>query len=575
MFLTILSKSYGSQALASVPRWRTDHRVQLWAGCVLLLLCVWGGLAVAVFDTVQNTRERQRARATATANGFAEYFRLHLMQVDRMLQNLRETYAQTGTLPEHQLLLAGLHDKGSVVINVAVAGADGVIDAGAQPAAGPVDVSDREYFQALQRDPRDRLYVGPPVFGRMSKQLAIPMARPILDASGQFRGVIFAAVDPLLLQRYFQSVDAFANGGAISLIQVHAARVLARFTGSTLSGGQSLEGAENWDSIATRASGTFEARSVIDGKARIFGFSRVGDFPVAVLASAEISDRPVLTAPSFLAAIVLGLVCTASLVFLTRLLSRRAREQQRVIARLQESRAREAEANRMKSGFLASVSHELRTPLNAILGFSELIRDHGCDAQVRQYADLIHNSGNHLHSLVNTLLDLAKIEAGRMELHRETLDVGALVRTLVDTHRVAAEKKGLQMILEMTLPRGTRVQADTDRMKLTQIMNNVLHNAVKFTAKGSVRTVVGVVGATLVVRVTDTGCGIAAHHLPHVFERFRRAHDEIGELEGTGLGLPLTRELLTLLGGTIALQSWLGAGTTVEIRLPGVQIVEE
>ncbi|MDE2606341.1 MAG: hypothetical protein KGL68_10530 [Burkholderiales bacterium] len=574
MFLTISRKSYGAQALVRVPRWRADYRVQLWAGCVVLLLCLWGGLVHAVLNNASEARAQRREKALATANGFAEYFRLHLMQVDRVLLNLREIYAQTGRLPDRSLILADMGDRESVVINVAVAGEDGVIKASALPEAGPISIADREHFQALRRDPRDRIYVGPPVVGRMTRQLAIPVARPVLDAGGRFRGVIFASIDPTLLQRYFQSVDAFADGGAISLVQVDPPRILARFTHGHLSGGQSLEGAANWASIASGASGTFEARSVIDGKARIFGFSRVGGSPVAVLASTEFSDWPVLTNPGYLAAVLLGLLCTASLVFLTRLLSRRTLEQQRVIARLQESRAREAEASRLKSGFLASVSHELRTPLHAIVGFSELIRDHSGDPQASQYASLIHSSGVHLHSLVNTLLDLAKIEAGRMELHLETVDVGELIETLVETHRVAAQKKGLSMALQLSLPPDARLEAETDRTKLTQILNNVLHNAVKFTSEGAVRVAVSVVGTTLVLRVNDTGSGIAPHHLPHVFEQFRRAHDEFSEQEGTGLGLPLSRQLLALLGGTIAIQSWVGKGTTVEVRLPGIRILE-
>ncbi|HEY0825129.1 MAG TPA: ATP-binding protein, partial [Ramlibacter sp.] len=558
-------------------RWYGDYRVQLWAGCALLLSGLWGVLVVAVLDVSRDAREQRRAAVYATATGFSEYVRLHLLQVDRQLLGLREAYRQTGRVPANELLSAEFRDMAPILVQVAVAAPDGEVVASSLPLRPGVSIADREHFREFLRDPADRLHVSSPVLGRVSNRVSIQLVRPLLQRDGAFGGVIVASIDPERLRQYFVALDAFSHSGAVSLVRMNDGRIFARFTRDGITWGQSIAGAPNWSQVLSRPDGTFEGRSAVDGSARIFGYRRAGGYPITVIASSEYTLWPGLADARSALAVAVAIVCTISLVLLTRLLVRRADEQQRVIARLQESRAREMEANRLKSSFLASVSHELRTPLNAILGFSELIRDHGEAeaAQTRQYADLIHRSGTHLHSLVNTLLDLAKIEAGRMEVQREPVDLGQLLGTLVDTHRVAAQKKGVRMEFLLVLPAGMRAEADTDTTKLTQIMNNVLHNAVKFTDQGSVRVSATVADGQLAARVVDTGCGIAADQLAHVFERFRRADGEFNGQEGTGLGLPLSRELATLLGGSIAIQSWRGKGTTVEVRLPDVRLVEQ
>ena len=243
---------------------------------------------------------------------------------------------------------------------------------------------------------------------------------------------------------------------------------------------------------------------------------------------------------------------------------------------LGRARASAEQANLTKSRFLANMSHELRTPLNAINGFSEVIADlHlGREAldRYREYARDIHVSGQHLLELINGVLDLSKVEAGRMELREETVDLGATVHAAMKMVEAQAEEKQISLNL-LTPPDPLLLRADSQ--KLLQCFLNVLSNGVKFTPPG------GRVAATVspsalgpVVVVTDTGIGIAPADMAKVFEPFAQIDSDLArDNAGTGLGMPLTRSLIELHGGAITLESTKGAGTTITMRLPRHRLV--
>jgi signal transduction histidine kinase len=231
------------------------------------------------------------------------------------------------------------------------------------------------------------------------------------------------------------------------------------------------------------------------------------------------------------------------------------------------------ESNRVKSEFLANVTHELRTPLTSIIGFAELLREApGGEQQGRtiRYAENILISGRILLEIINDLLDLAKIEAGKVELKLESLRVEELCSTLLDFMRPQADKKGLRLTLEA----GTELPiVITDRGKLRQVLFNLLSNAIKFTPEGgSVTTrIARERDGMLRLEVADTGPGIAAEHQAIIFEKFRQIDSSTTrEHPGTGLGLAIARELTTLLGGRIGVTGETGAGSTFWVELPMV-----
>ncbi len=225
------------------------------------------------------------------------------------------------------------------------------------------------------------------------------------------------------------------------------------------------------------------------------------------------------------------------------------------------------ESNRLKSEFLSTMSHELRTPLNSIIGFSEvLLSAENLTEKQHRYSGNIMTSGQRLLALINDVLELAKLEAGKMRLHPESLNPAAAAEHAAAMFRPQAEKKNidLKVIADSNSP-----QVRQDAGKLHQILTNLLSNAVKFTPEGGRVTLKAACdGNDLVFTVTDTGVGIDPEEQDLIFEKFRQAANPMTrEQGGTGLGLSIVRELAKLLRGDVTLHSELGRGSTFTVRL--------
>lgn len=247
---------------------------------------------------------------------------------------------------------------------------------------------------------------------------------------------------------------------------------------------------------------------------------------------------------------------------------------------LQARKSAEA-ANQAKSAFLANMSHELRTPLNAILGFAQLMeRDSNIPPTHQESLSIISRSGEHLLSLINDVLEMSKIEAGRTTLHEQNFDLHRLLDDLEDMFRLRAEEKGLQLIVDRTpdVPQFIR----TDESKLRQVLINLLGNAVKFTYEGGISLRVRLNGQQssqlpnhqttqttthLHFEVTDTGLGIPSNELERLFEAFVQTSSGEQLQEGTGLGLPISRQFVRLMGGDITVSSQDGHGSTFAFNI--------
>ena len=260
---------------------------------------------------------------------------------------------------------------------------------------------------------------------------------------------------------------------------------------------------------------------------------------------------------------------------LERMVGERTQSLSEKVVELEHARAEAVEANTAKSRFLAAMSHELRTPLNAILGFSEIIqRDmygSAIDKRYEEYAGFIHQSGSHLLSLIGDILDLSKIEAGKMELHCVPFRVADVVEEACQLSgaRTAVGGRHISLDIEHDLP-----MLDADRRATTQMVLNLLSNAMKFTPpEGTIEvSAFCSIDGGISIRVRDSGTGIAKADIAKVLADYGQAtNPEVRKHAGTGLGLPIVSALMALHGGSLELERELGQGTSVSLNFPAAR----
>jgi cell cycle sensor histidine kinase DivJ len=257
----------------------------------------------------------------------------------------------------------------------------------------------------------------------------------------------------------------------------------------------------------------------------------------------------------------------AQIVAVTRDISERKAQERALI----EARDEAMSASRAKSAFLANMSHELRTPLNAIIGFSELMEREIFGSignpRYQEYARMIHDSGGHLLELINGVLDMSKIEAGKFELYEEIFELDDVTAASLRFVHLAAERGGVALKSDIA-PGVRRIFADKRAVK--QILVNLLSNGVKFTPRGGqVSVSAGLIEKGIEILVRDTGTGISKTDLEKLGKPFEQAQSSaMHGKEGTGLGLALVKSLAAMHGGEALLESALGVGTTVRVRLP-------
>ena len=236
-------------------------------------------------------------------------------------------------------------------------------------------------------------------------------------------------------------------------------------------------------------------------------------------------------------------------------------------------------ASRSKSEFLANMSHELRTPLNAIIGFSEIMQSEMFgslgNAKYKDYAADINQSGKHLHAVINDILDLSKVEAGKLDLHEETVDLKTTIEGSMKVVKGRADHRHIAMSIRIAenLP-----QLYADARKVKQILINLLSNAIKFTPDGGQVTLSAGRDRDqgLEIAVADDGIGMASEDIAKAFKAFGQVDSALArKFKGTGLGLPLTKSLVELHGGSLRLESAPGAGTTVTVRFPPARVIEQ
>lgn len=432
-----------------------------------------------------------------------------------------------------------------------------------------------------------------PVTGKPS----VTLATPLRDKGGVRQGIILAHLNLDRVDRIVRESTGLGESGETYLVGslVTKNTFISREQANTQEFPQGIS-SQGIDAAMSGVSGSGLYRNYA-GVPVIGVYRWLNDQDLALLV--EMQQQEAFTPASQLAGtiVLVGLVSVGALLigvfWLTRQL-KISREQLENYSHRLEQKAQEAEAaNRAKSEFLANMSHELRTPLNTILGFTQLMtRDRSVNPDQLEQLEIISRSGEHLLSLINDVLSMAKIEAGRTTLNENSFDLYSLLDSLEEMFQLKAESKGLQLLFERNPEVPQYVQ--TDESKLRQVLTNLLGNAIKFTQEGSVSVRVSVVSGqwsvvnnkeqrptdkeqlTIHFEVEDTGPGIAPAGLESLFKPFVQTETGRKSYEGTGLGLTISQQFVRLMGGDITVSSTPGQGAifTFDIQIASAQMPE-
>jgi signal transduction histidine kinase len=580
-----------SLSAASAGREPTAVGRRLQIGIAIVALVAVAALWTAVGWVLQQRRDdalaaelRQNVNITLALE---EQSVRVIAAVDQATLRLRNAVlAGDGQAPPAADLVRFANETGlvpDILAQLSYVGADGrFIGSNLDPdgsRTGHVDLSEREHIRAHTRpetvpaDMRpqspDGLFVGKPVLGKVSGKWTIQLTRRIARPDGRLVGVVVASVDPSYFERVYQRVQLGRQGsvGLVGLDGTMRARVVGGQSGGV---GTEVDRQGMFATYTARPEGTLVARSSIDGRNRLVAFRRVGDYPLVQLVGTSTEEALAGWVDQRNLAVSLSLLLTAAVAAAALAMIIGLRRIDRTVAALRASEARAQAASLAKSEFIAAVSHELRTPLTSIRGFAEVMEDRLEDARFRRSASLIRKGAEHLNELLTEILDLAKVEAGAMQLRREPVELRPLLRGTTDFFMPPVTEKGLA--LELSIAEDVPTTLTCDALRLKQILNNLLSNAVKFTERGSVSLIVESIGPRVAFHVVDSGPGIpeALHEL--VFEKFRQADGNVShEHGGTGLGLALARGLAELMDGQLLLQSVPGQGARFTLLLPAVE----
>jgi signal transduction histidine kinase len=577
------------------------------------MVAICGLVAEAVLREREAALEQARAQAANLSAGFEEQVRGTLNGVAGAMEFLKARIEAEGPAFDLDVWKDKLPELLSPAVHIMILDASGKVRASTlKRDTSTVYLMERDYFIAHRSNPNLGFFIGQPIFGKVSKRLIIPVTRRLNSPGGQFAGVLNFGLDPERLTTLYRKVS-LGQTASMELVR-RDGTILARYTQARgLDRSRISKKAVDFEAARRgnlAESGGFSGKSAIDGVKRLYNWRDVQGYPLFV--AAGLSEATALAGANYQAKIVIGLGIAAlslpliMMLMLNREISRRVdhavaldresekvREEHRALLAITEELAKERvklrktnselvfarrraeSANHAKSVFLANMSHELRTPLNAILGFSEIIRDKMFGNDASRYADYaadIHCSGSHLLNIVSDILDITRIEAGKLEIREEKVKLSAILADSLSAVAQQAAKGGI-----LLTPAAPEIGATIlgDKTKLIQVVINLLSNAIKFTPKGgSVTLSAHEADGGLTVVIRDTGIGMSNHEIRDALELFRQVDNSLGRrYEGTGLGLPLALKLIELHGGSLTIDSVPGRGTAVTLHFPNERIV--
>ncbi|NBW79918.1 MAG: hybrid sensor histidine kinase/response regulator, partial [Betaproteobacteria bacterium] len=520
--------------------------------CVLIVVMAWSVTALEVWFNRQEAIASQTKNNSNLAKSFQEQINRLLATVDQATIRLSDEVIKGDISKNDYVRFA--NETGlvpNILTQLSWVNAQGIFEAGNldtdRSKTGPIDLSQREHIKShldaqtkqsvLGQFSKGGLFIGKPVLGKVSKKWTIQLSR-VIERQGNNLGVVVASLNPNYIEEIFASVD-LGSEGAVSLFgddRVIRARVVG---GQATEIGGVVPNNSGLQESLVQKEGNYVRVSGVDSKERIIAYHRVGDFPLAVFVSTTTQEALVEWRTSAFAAVLLCLAFTLAVSLATLMLLASLRHMEDQNSALKASEQRALSANKAKSEFLAAISHELRTPLTSIRGFAELLEARLEKPNQKEQAGLIRRGAEHLNSLLSEILDFAKAETGAMAITLEPSNVRTLVKSCTDLFGVTAASKNLEFRVQVNPDVPEKILCDGLRLK--QILNNLLSNALKFTQNGYVALEVSVTTTHISFSVVDTGPGIPEHKHEIVFEKFRQADERVSyEHGGTGLGLALS-----------------------------------
>lgn len=526
----------------------------------LALAGVWGGYVLMASSILEGQTREALVNAEATARAYESSTSRTLHDVDTTLRSFAERYAEGGLPRARRIIDQGLYDA-ALIHHFTVFGPDGAQLFRSQGTGLPDTLDGTGLLAYHQGEGQALMKVGLPFRGSASGRPLLRLSRRLEDAAGGFAGVVVANVDPDYLSGFYRQADVGRNG-VVTLIGLDR---IIRARGSK--DGQDAVGVDGsasalWEATRRSLTGVFWQDSISDNVRRAYAFRPVEGYPLILVVGVAAKDIDAAVAGFRGQMRIIAVLLSVSILLVAAFLLVQQRNAERLAAALAVNR-----------DFLARVSHELRTPLNAILGFSEIIRDQmfGQDAGPRyaDYARDIHVSGQHLLTLIDDILDLSRLQAGKFALLMEDVDPVAAAEWAIRIVTPQAEQKSIRLEISRP-PAPTLVRADERALK--QMLLNLLGNALKFTPENG-RVLVSVArggNGRCIVRVTDNGIGMTA-------EELRQASIPFGQTSaltthpgrGTGLGLPIVKSLIEAHGGSLRIDSRPGQGSQVTLEFAG------
>ena len=537
------------------------------------------------------------ARAGNLASILSEYLRGTFSAGDASLRQLSLHSQRIGGAgapdadwaPSLASARAGLRGAGSISITDAT----GVIRHSTQPLMIGQSRRDQYVFQRLAADPSDDVVVNPPFLSLSEpKQFIIPVARRLTTKDGAFDGIVAITFTPAALRAFFRTIDV-GNGGAVWVMHPSGS-VLVREPSDANPIGESSVSNPIFTAAQAAAAGVVDRPLATDGPRMLSAFRVIDHPPLVVAVSLDrrelLSDWRQQVIRSTVGFVVLFAMMGVTLAALFRQMDAKAAAEEQ-LARAQQAESQQLKAvnerleealeieqaahretdaaARLKDEFVMTVSHELRTPLTAIAGWAQILETGRLNEQKTTAAiQTIARSARVQTRLVDDLLDVSRILGGKLRLDVRDVVLRDVVDQAIDTVRPAADAKSLRLDAEIDRTAGV-FAADADRLQ--QIVWNLLSNAIKFTPPGGhVMVTVQQSNRSIDIAVRDSGSGIAADFLPHVFDRFRQAEGGTQRRHGgLGLGLAIVRHLVELHGGTVTAESdGEGKGATFRVSLP-------